>query len=149
MYRALQVNTAKNIPIRTAGEAMTRGMAVTRNLTTGLLMKATATKGISLLDVAPNSDGINAVVTPDDKAFENVAVNQLVLQVPTYSEEAFATTECATGLTVGALVKAVAGRFVAAAANDECDMVYAGPYTDPTGLTMYKIEKLSDVRKQA
>ena len=144
MIRFLQVDENKNIQILKAGEALTRGAAVTKNYATDAVGKATATGGIYLVDVAPNYDGINSVIAPTDGSFESIASGALVLFVPTYEGERYATTE----LTVGALVqggylKAASGKFVAGVTNDVCEWVYGGTYSDPTGKTMYIVERVA------
>lgn len=150
MYRLIQGNTAKNIIIAEAGEAMTRGAAVTIKGSDGKVYKATEGTGAYLVDVAPNYDGINAVVEASDKEFEAITEGQKVLVVPAYVGESFATTEVTKGsLAVGDAIKADAGKFVAAGKNTAYDFVYNGVYSDPTGLAMYKITRVKEATTPA
>ena len=143
MLRFLQVTEDKQISILDAGEAMVRGGTITKDYSDGTVDKATAATNFYLADVAPNSNGINAIITPTDAGFEAIAAGDKVLVVPTYVGERYATTE----LTIGALVKgnylkSAGGKFVAAEASDNSTWVYGGLYSDPTGLTMYVVEKV-------
>jgi len=141
MLRFLQVNEKKPIPILVAGEALTRGMAVTQDYADNTIKKATATSGFFLVDNAPNYDGLNAVYSPTDGSFETITSGAKALLIPVYVGERYATTELTIGtLTKGASIKSSAGKFVAAVANDVCEWVYGGTYSDPTGLTMYVVE---------
>lgn len=142
MYRGIEVNTAKNIDIVKAGSAaLTRGAPVVKDYTDDTLDAATTTGLVFLVDVSKNYDGMNAIVSPQDKDFETIAAGATCLAVPTYVGEKFATTELTIGsLTKGDYLKASSGKFVAAATNDVCNYVYGGTYSDPTGLTMYVVE---------
>ena len=141
MLRFLQVNENKPLALMKAGEAMTKGAAVVKDYTDGTVDKATATGGIFLVDKANNYDGVNAAVPQNDGGFENIAQGEIVITIPTYVGERYATSEVtATSLTVGAYLKASAGKFVAGAKDDTCNFVYQGVYDDPCGKTLYIIE---------
>lgn len=143
MVRNLSVITSKNIPIAVAGENMTRGMAVVQNHADGTVKKANGEDEIFLVDVAMNYDGINAVVNPTDKDFETIKTGDKVLLIPVQFGESYATTEVtATGLGKGDYLKTAAGKFIKATTGDKTGFVYADPYSDPTGLTMYEIKRV-------
>lgn len=146
MLRYLQVQKDKPIQILEAGAALKRGGCVVKDYTDDTVDPATADSGFFLVDNAANYDGINAVIAPTDADFENIASGALCLVVPTYVGERYATTE----LTIGSLSKgdaliASGGKFVAGVQSDVCDWVYGGTYADPTGLTMYIVERVAPV----
>lgn len=143
MIRFLSVTEDKNLPIRKASAEMKRGAAIVVNHVDDTVAPASAETGIFLVDVAPNYDGINAVITPNDSAFEKIEAGQNVISIPVYVGERFATTECADGLSMGAGLKAEAGEFVAA--DGAYEFVFKGEYSDPTGLKMYIVEKVAPV----
>lgn len=146
MLRYLQVLKDKPIQILEAGSALTRGGCVAKDYATGKVGAATAAGGFFLVDNAPNYDGINAVIAPTDADFENIASGALCLFTPTFVGERYATTELTLGsLAVGDALKASGGKFVAGASGDSCEWVYGGPYADPTGLTMYIVERVAPV----
>lgn len=148
MIRFINVNEGKNLLLRKASETMTRGMAVTLNYANETVGKATATTDIYLVDVDANYNGINAVIAPTDGSFEDIAVDQMVILVPAYVGERYATTELTIGaLTKGALLKAAAGEFVAAVSNDVCEWCYGGTYSDATGKTMYVVERIMPTKQ--
>lgn len=142
MIRSLQVNTAEPIKITAALEAMTRGMCVYEDFANGGVKKSSDVAGFYLVDVAPNYDGINAVITPNDSGFENVAVGQKVLLIPVGHNRRYATNQItATGLVKGDKLKASAGLFVKASAGDTtAEWVYDGAYSDPTFTGMHVVQ---------
>jgi hypothetical protein len=146
MIRFYQVNTAKNIPIVTAGEALKRGAPVTIDYSDNTVDKATTTGECFLVDISANYDGINAMVTPTDGSFEDIASGATCLAVPTLLSESFGTTELTVGtLAKGDPLKAVSGKFVAGVAGDTCVYRYGGTVSDPTGLTMYEVKRVPAV----
>lgn len=146
MLRYLEVLKNKPIQILKAGAALTRGGCVVKDYTDGTVDPATADAGFCLIDNAPNYDGINAVIAPTDADFESIASGALCLLVPTFVGERYATTELTpTSLSVGDALIASAGKFVKGAQNDVCDWVYGGTYADPTGLTMYIVERVAPI----
>lgn len=145
MIRYLSVTEGKNLQIRKAAEAMTRGAAVTVDYTDGTLDLATAENGFFLVDVAPNYNGANAYITPTDGSFETIADDALVITVPTLVGERYAVSELTKGtLAVGDPIKAASGKFVAAEATDVVEWVYGGEYTEePSDITMYIVERVA------
>lgn len=139
MYRALQVYTGKPIEIVKAGGALTRGMVATYAPATGTVTAATGTDAVCLIDVAPNYDGINAAITPNDAAFEKIAEGDLVLKVVPNHGEHFATNQItADGLAAGDLLEAAAGKLVKATGSAG-QFVYVGAYADPDFSDMHEI----------
>ena len=143
MLRFLQVTEGKELPIRTAAEAMTRGGLITVDYTDDTVDKATANTGFSFVDVAPNYDGINAMVSPTDSAFEDISDGALIITVPAYVGERYATSELTIGtLSKGDLIVASSGKFVAASSGT-AEWRYGGLHSDPSGITMYIVEKVA------
>ena len=139
MIRNLQINMAKPISIVNAGEALTRGMAVSYDPATHTVSAATAASGFGVLDVAPNYDGINAVFTPSDGAFENIAKGDLCFYISFYAGERIATNQIeASGLVAGDKLQATAGKF--AKATGDAEWIYVGAYSDPTFDDMHIIQ---------
>ena len=146
MLRYLQVLKDKPIQILETSAALTRGACVAKDYATGKVAGATATGGFFLVDNAMNFDGINAVIAPSEGDFESIASGALCLMVPTFVGERYATSELTVGsLEVGDALKASAGKFVAGAQNDVCEWVYGGTYADPTGITMYIVERVAPI----
>lgn len=145
MIRFLNVNEGKNLPLRKASEAMKRGGAVVVDYTDETLGKATANTGIYLVDVAPTYDGINAVVTPPDGSFEDIAAGQMCIEIPTYLGERYAITEVTTtGLSKGTPIVTSAGKFVKAGLSTKYEWVYGGTYADPSVAGMHIIERVPE-----
>ena len=137
MYRALQVNVAKNVEIVTAGEDLTRGMPVIYDPATKTVAK-TGTGDLCLLDVAPKYEGIDAVVHPNDSAWEEVKEGDLVLKITLYPGEHYATNQVtATGLKAGDTLIAQDGKLVKGTENAK--FVYVGTYADPTFGDMHEV----------
>lgn len=142
MLRFLQVNHSKNIPIMKAGAALTRGAVVTLDYTDDTVDAATDVAPEFLVDAVINFDGLNAAYA-NDASYEAIASGAKCLAVPCYVGERYATTELTIGsLSVGDGIKGSAGKFVAAATNDVVCWRYGGTYADPTGKTMYIVEKV-------
>lgn len=143
MLRYLQVNANKPIKVTYASEIMKQGMAVSADYANDEVDKATGI-GEFLVDVPKSYNGIDAIIAPADNAFEDIAAADKVLRIPTYVGERYATSALTIGsLTVGAAIKAASGLFVAAVSQDLYGWVYGGLYDDPTGETMYIIERVA------
>lgn len=139
MYRALQVYSGKPIEIVKAGGALTRGMVATYAPATGTVTAATGTDAVCFVDVAPNYNGINAAITPNDTAFEKVEEGDLVLKVVPNHGEHFATNQItASGLKAGDLLQASAGKLVKASGSVG-QFVYVGAYSDPDFSDMHEV----------
>lgn len=138
MYRALQVNNAKNIEIVTAAEDLTRGMAVYYDPATKMVGK-TGAGDLCLLDVTPKYEGYNAVVTPNDSAFEEVKEGELVLKITMYHGEHHATNqiEGAEDLVAGDKLTVADGKLTKGDADAK--FVFVGAYADPTFDDMYEV----------
>jgi len=139
MIRIVEGHTNKALSVMyTASAAMKRGAFVTISEDDKTVAPATgATK--FMVDVAPNSDGINAIVTPTDDSFEDITVGDRVIVVPVLDGEKYATTELTVGeAAVGAKMAATAGKLIAATTGD---WIYCGTYSDPTGLAMYTVKR--------
>ena len=151
MLRYLQVLKDKPIQIVPAGKDLTRGGCVVKDiannevLIAGSLSGNTPNTGFFLVDNAPNYNGINAIIAPTDADFENIVEGDLCLLVPTFVGERYATTEVddARSLSVGDALIAVDGMFSAASGGVAYEWVYGGTYSDPTGLNMYIVERVS------
>lgn len=134
-----------NRPIKAnykASEAMTQGMAVSLDHANAEVDKATGV-GHYLVDVPKSYTGINAIVNPEDDAFESIASGTFVNVVPTFIGDRFATDQVTpTGLTVGDPLDVTAGVFAEATSSDAYQWIYGGTYSDPTG-TMYIIERVA------
>lgn len=142
MLRFLQVNEIKPIKLMKAGADLKRGAVVADDFATDVVTAATGA-GDYLVDVPKNYDGINALITPKEKDFEDIKTDALVQRIPTHLGERYATTEVtAAGLAVGDPLAATAGKFVKATSGTY-QWVYCGPYADPTGLAMYIVERVS------
>lgn len=140
MLRFLQVTEGKQIQIVKAGAALKRGAPVTKSVAADTVAAATG-DAVFLVDNAPNYNGINAAIIPDDAAFEDIASGALCLAVPVYVGERYATTELTIGsLSKGDKITASSGKFVADA---DGKWAYGGTYSDPTGLTMYIVERIA------
>lgn len=137
MYRALQVNVAKNVEIVTAGEDLTRGMAVVYDPATKSVAK-TGAGDLCLLDVTPKYEGVNAVIAPNDSAWEEVKAGELVLKITLYTGEHYATNQIdAEGLTAGDKLVAQDGKLVKGEVGAK--FAYVGTYADPTFGDMHEI----------
>lgn len=137
MIRDIQVNTAKSVQIVVAAEALKRGMAVSYSPSTGKVSKATAENAFGFVDVAPNYDGINAVITPNDSQFEDIAAGAQCLYKTYYQGERIATNQvAATGLAANDKVDAAAGILTESAGGTE-EWVYCGAYSDPDFTDMH------------
>lgn len=140
MLRIVEANTNKALSVMyTASAAMKRGAFVTpdeSNMTVGPATGATQ----YLVDVAPNYDGINAVIEPTDADFEDIKEGDRVILVPVLIGEKYATSEVDKGsLNAGDKISATSGK---AAANASGDWVYCGEYSDPTGIKMYTVKRV-------
>jgi len=140
MIRSLQVNSGKVVEIVETSEAMTRGMAVAYTPATGKVAKATAYAGVAFVDVAPNYDGINSMVTPNDAQFETIASGAKVLKITPVSGEHYATNQITvTGLAAGDKIEASAGLLIKSTTNAaNAPFVYVGAYDDPDFTGMYE-----------
>ena len=99
--------------------------------------------GAYFVDVQKNYDGINAVIEPMEKDFEDIAEGQMFNRIPTVLGERYATTELTKGsLVVGKPLKVEGNKFVEATASDPYEWIYDGEYANPYGLTMYIVEKV-------
>lgn len=137
MYRALQVNVAKNVEIVRADEDLIRGMAVYYNPANGSVAK-TGTGDLCLLDVAPNYDGINAAITPNDASFEEIKEGALALKITLYTGEHYATNQItASGLTAGDKLTVSNGKLVKG--SDDAKFIYVGAYADPDFADMHEV----------
>ena len=137
MYRALQVNTAKNVEIVTAGEELTRGMAVKYNPATKTVAK-TGTGDLCLVDVAVKYEGVHAAVNPNDGEFEKITEGDLVLKITLYPGEHYATNQItAAGLTAGDKLIVSGGKLVKG--DTDAKFVYVGAYADPTFADMHEV----------
>lgn len=139
MLRIVEGHTNKAVSVMyTASAAMKRGAFVTpdeSDLTVGPATGPTC----YLVDVAPNYDGINAVIEPNDGAFEDIEEGQRVILIPVLLGEKYATSEVTKGsLNAGDKIAATSGK---AAADENGDWVYCGEYSDPTGIAMYTITR--------
>ena len=142
MLRFVQVNTAKNLPVVEASEALTRGMAVTLAVSTGKVGKATATSGVGFVEAVPNYDGINAVLTPTDGDFESIASGDTCVFVPTYPGEVYATNQItSTGLSKGDALEMSAGKFIKKGSSTTAATcwTYGGAYDDPSVTGMHLV----------
>lgn len=140
MLRFLEVTEGKQIQIVKAGAALKRGAPVAKSVANDNVTAATGDP-LFLVDNAPNYDGVNAAIIPDDAAFEDIASGTLCLAVPAYVGERYATTELTVGsLSKGDTLTASAGKFVA---GENGKWAYGGTYSDPTGLTMYIVERIA------
>ena len=98
--------------------------------------------GAYFADVQKNYDGVNAVIEPMEKDFEDIAIGQRYNRIPTLLGERYATTEVEKGeLNKGDMVKVQDGKFVSAA-GAEAEWMYDGVYDNPYGLDMYIVEKV-------
>lgn len=150
MLRYLQVNEKKPLALMKAGEDMKKGAPVVKDYTDGTVDKATATEGIFLVDKANNYDGINAVIPQNDGGFEDIKSGEVVITIPTYVGERYATSELTVGsLKVGDFLKASDGKFVAGVTNDVCNFVYQGEYDDPCGIKLYIVEVVAPTKISA
>lgn len=149
MLRFLQVNEHKPLELVRAGEDMTKGAAVVMDYTDNTVNKATATDGIFLVDRANDYNGINSIIPQNDAGYEAIKSGDLVIRIPAYVGERYATSELTKGeMSVGDYVKASAGKFVAAATSDTCEWIYGGEYDDPTG-TLYIVERVAPYKVTA
>ena len=112
---------------------------------TQVVLEAAAKRGAPIeggayfIDVPKNYDGVNAVIEPLDKDFEDIAAGARVNRIPTRVGERYATTELTVGtLKVGDSLTVTNGKFVAG----NGDWIYGGVYNNPYGLTMYIVEKV-------
>lgn len=140
MLRIVEGHTNKALSVMyTASAAMKRGAFVTPkedDMTVGPATGATQ----YLVDVAPNYDGINAVVEPNDGDFEDIKEGDRVILVPVLIGEKYATSEVDKGsLNPGDLISATSGK---AATNESGDWMYCGEYSDPTGIKMYTVKRV-------
>jgi len=143
MFRYLKANGSKPIQMRTLSADMKRGTPVTVDYANDEVDKASTTGGIGFVDIPMNADGLNAVYSPTDGSFEDLKEGTKALYVPTYVGERYATTELTVGnLEVGNYLKTASGKFVSAANSEVSEWVYGDVYSDPTGLTMYAVEKI-------
>ena len=143
MIRFLMVDEGKPIHQCKAGAELKRGAPVVKDADGATVTSATNGLGEFLVDVAPNYDGVNAIVEPTDGMFENIVENQTVLVIPTQPGERYATTEVTVGgLTAGDALVATSGKFAKAGATTNYIWVYRGEYNDPTG-KMYIIERVN------
>lgn len=142
MIRTLQAVTNKHNPAQyTAGEAMTRGMGVAVDYTTGKVKKGTGTVQY-FVDVPRNYDGENAVIDLAEKDYEDIASGDPVLLIPVLPAEVYATSEVTKGsLAKGDQMTLTAGKFAAVESGKTGDVIYDGEYSDPTGITMYRVVK--------
>lgn len=142
MIRTLQCIDHKNIPIVTATTALKRGAVVNKSFD-NKVAGATAA-GFGFVDISANYNGINAVAAPADDAFENIPQGALCLYIPVHSGERYATSEVvATGLSNGdKLTFGSSGNVGKLVEGESGEFMYCGAYDDPTGITMYIVEKL-------
>lgn len=143
MLRYLQVQGNRPVnAIRKVSADMKQGMVVSVDYANDEMDKATGV-GYYLVDIARNYDGINAAIFYPDDHFEDIEEGLMALQITPTLGDRFATDQ----LTIGALkkgdpIKAVAGLFVAAESSDAYGWVYQGTYADPTGKTLYIVERV-------
>lgn len=138
MIRNLVVTTNKHIREVKADVNMKRGAAAEINYATDEAVLASS-DDCFLVDVSKNYNGVNAVVDPSDADFEDIKAGSIVLLIPVFPGERYATTEVTNGasLEIGASLTATSGKFVAG----EGKWAFMGKYSDPTGLDMYIIER--------
>lgn len=142
MLRFLKVTEGKPIQILPVSAETKRGAPVTIDKANSEIDNATAVSGFGLVDIAASYDGINAVISHNDAAFETIALGDDALYVEGQVGEKYATTEVtATNLEIGNLLKAASGKFVTGANTELCEWIYQGEYSDPTGLSMYAVSK--------
>lgn len=138
MIRYLQVNTSKPFQITTATADIKRGAPAVYDAATDKLVAATA-EGFGFVDVAPNYDGINAIITPNDAAFEDIKAGDLCFYVSFYPGERIATNQIDAGsLSAGTKLTVSGGKLAAG----EGEWVYVGPYSDPDFDDMHIIQHL-------
>lgn len=134
-----------NRPIKAtykASEDMKQGMAVALDIANAEVDKATGV-GDYIVDVPKKYEGLYAIVNPEDDAFEDIETGDLVLVIPTYIGDRFATDQITSaGLSVGDPLDVAAGLFVEATSNDAYQYVYGGTYADPTG-TLHIVERVA------
>ena len=144
MLRYLNVEENKNVRILPVSADTKRGAPVVIDYANDEIDAATAVNGIGLLDIAPNYNGINSVIAPNDTSFETIKEDSYGLVVTPRVCEKYATTELTKGtLQKGNYIKASSGKFVTGASGDVCEWIYGGEYSDPTGLTMYSVGRVS------
>lgn len=143
MIRYLKTVQGKPVSIMVAGSKITKGAPLTQDFTDDTVDPAATGLGLYLADIEATYEGINAIVNPTDDSFETAAAGARVLVIPTIPGESYATTELtATGLAKGDALVATSGKFVKAGTSTKYAWVYGDTYSDPTGLTMYKITRV-------
>lgn len=134
-----------NRPIKAtfkASEAMKQGMAVALDIADAEVDKATGV-GDYIVDVPKKYEGLYSIVNPEDNAFEDIAAGDLVLVIPTYIGDRFATDQITTtSLSVGDPLDVASGLFIEATSSDAYQYVYGGTYADPTG-TLHIVERVA------
>jgi hypothetical protein len=139
MIRELNTNSAKAYPSNyTAATELTRGAFVTVDEKNGTVSAATGITDM-LVDVEQTNDGINAIITPSDGAFEKIAAGTRVILHTALPGDRYATSELTPAtMAVGAAMTVADGKAVAAGTTaGNYKWVYGGTYDDPTGIAMY------------
>ena len=135
-----------NRPIKAtfvASEDMKQGMAVSLDIPNAEADKATGV-GDYIVDVPKKYEGLYSIVNPEDDAFEDIESGDLVLVIPTYIGDRFATDQITTaGLSAGEPLDVAAGLFVEATSADAYQYIYGGTYADPTG-TLHIVERVAN-----
>ena len=99
MLRYLQTIGSKPIKATyVASAAMKQGMAVSLDTANGEIDIATGV-GDYLVDVPKSYTGLNAIVNPFDDAFEDIALGQKALVIPTFLGERYATDQITSAWT--------------------------------------------------
>lgn len=141
MLRKLNVVSDKPDQFAVTSAQLTNGMVVSKDYATGKISAATGA-GDYFVEAQKNYDGLNAVVAPTDGDFETIKSGETAILIPTYVGERYATSACATGLTVGDPLTVTSGAFAKQSAKSAAyQWVYGGTYSDPTG-TLYIVEKI-------
>lgn len=143
MLRYLQTIGSKPIKATyVASAAMKQGMAVSLDTANGEIDIATGV-GDYLVDVPKSYTGLNAIVNPVDDAFEDIALGQKALVIPTFLGERYATDQITSaGLDVGDPLDVANGLFIKATTSDAYQWVYGGAHSDPTG-TLHIVERVA------
>lgn len=128
MLKYLIVDLNKGIAQATAASAMTRG--------------AISDDGEFFADKERNYDGINAAIEQKESAFETIASGELYNKVPTRVGEEYATTELTpTSLSAGDYLKPSSGKLIKASSGAAI-WQYVGTYSNPYGVTMYRVRRV-------
>lgn len=142
MIRYLQVVQGKPIALLSTSAKVRKGAPAAKDFSDKTVAHAADGMGLYLIDIAPNYDGIYAIVEPTDGAFETAETGEIVRVIPTFAGERYATSEITIdGLVDGDMLTVSAGKFIKASSG-EAAWVYCGEYADPTGIKMGVIERV-------